>query len=506
MGLGVITKCFIILVVFRFASIALGDEVAIDKRCDQTVRHPSQCKNLMIQYLTLKTTTTEFLEVYVEQTLDGSVKAKSDTYSLGSQLKQGQKEAWEDCMDLYDQTIYRLNQSVSCLKKVCYGSDVQTWLSTALTNLDTCRERMSEVGVSSHSLQSVLQSITVDVINALAISKGMKRKFGILKALPIESPSTNGGRVDVVVAKDGSGDYKTIQEAVDGAGKRTKTSRRYVIRVKQGTYEEYVIVGSQSNNIMIIGDGIGKTVITGDRSNGTGFSTYESATFLAKGDGLVLKNMTIRNTAGPENKQAVALRSDSDASAFHRCSFEGFQDTLYVRASRQFFKECDIYGTVDFICGYAAVVFQDCQIFAQRPSGGVNTITAENRVNTNHTGEIVIHNSVVKGAPDVRLGGVKTYLGRPWSVYARTMVMKTQLDRLVDPKGWLQWGNRRDISSMYYAEYRNWGPGSGTENRVKWPGFHVISDVQEARRFTVRNFIDGASWLPETGVPFSVDL
>ncbi|VVB09495.1 unnamed protein product [Arabis nemorensis] len=183
--------------------------------------------------------------------------------------------------------------------------------------------------------------------------KRIENEFGVSKALPNE---TNGGRVDVVVAKHGSGDYKTIQEAVDGAGKRTKTSRRYVIRVKQGTYEEYVIVGSQSNNIMIIGDGMGKTVITGDRSNDTKFTTFESATFLAKGDGLVLKNMTIRNTAGPENKQAVALRSDSDASAFHKCSFEGFQDTLYLRDSRQFFKQCDIYGTVAFICGDAKSV------------------------------------------------------------------------------------------------------------------------------------------------------
>ncbi|VVA99196.1 unnamed protein product [Arabis nemorensis] len=337
--------------------------------------------------------------------------------------------------------------------------------------------------------------------------KRIENEFGVSKALPIKTPSTNDGRVDVVVAKDGSGDYKTIQEAIDGAGiKRTNRSRRYVILVKQGVYNEYVIVGSKSKNMMIIGEGMGKTIITGDRSNGTGFSTFESATFLAKGDGLVLKNMTIRNTAGPENKQAVALRSDSDASAFHKCSFEGFQDTLYVRVSRQFFKECEIYGTVDFIFGDAAVVFQECQIFARRPLGGVNTIVTQNRDNTNHTSGIVIHNSEVKGDPKARLGGVKTYLGRPWSLYARTVVMKTQLGELVDPKGWLQWGNMTDISSMYYAEYRNSGPGSGTENRVKWPGFHVISDVQEARQFTVGNFIDGASWLPETGVPFSVDL
>ncbi|VVB06818.1 unnamed protein product [Arabis nemorensis] len=452
MGLGVMmVKCFLLFVVFHFAWIALGDEVAI-------------------------TSSTEFLKVCLERTLEGAVKAKSDTYSLGSQFDS--KGAWKNCMDLYDETIYRLNQSIlSCLTKACSGSDVQTWLSTALTNLDTCREGM---GVSSESLQSVLQSITIDVINALAIIKrlkqGMKTKekyFGVLKQGAIESP-TNGGRVDAVVALDGSGDYKTIQKAIDGAGiKRTNRSRRYVILVKQGVYKEYVIVGSKSNNLMIIGEGMGKTIITGDRSNGTGFRTFESATFLAKGDSLVLKNMTIKNTAGPENEQAVALLSYSDASAFHRCRIEGFQDTLYVSASRQFFKECEIYGTVDFIFGDAAVIFQDCKIFALRPPGGVNTITAQSRDSKNQRGGIVIHNSEVKEAPGVWLGGVKTYLGRPWRPYARTVVMKTQLGQLVDPKGWLQWDKSTDFRSMYYAEYRNRGPGSGTENQVGFTSYRM---------------------------------
>lgn len=171
MGFGVIVKSFIILSIIHVASMVFGNEIAvIDERCDQTP-HPGQCKTLLIQHPTQKPirSTTQFLKVSVERTLDGAVKAKSDTYSLGSQFDS--KQAWEDCMDLYDQTIHRLNQSVSCPKNVCSGSDVQAWLSTALTNLDTCREGMTELGVSSDSLQSMLQSITIDVINALAINK-----------------------------------------------------------------------------------------------------------------------------------------------------------------------------------------------------------------------------------------------------------------------------------------------------------------------------------------------
>lgn len=227
---------------------------------------------------------------------------------------------------------------------------------------------------------------------------------------------------------------------------------------------------------------------------------------VAEGDGLVARDMTIRNTAGPENNQAVALRSDSDMSAFYRCSIEGYQDTLYVHSGRQFFRQCDIYGTVDFIFGNAAAVFQNCRIFARRPRNGVNTITAQSRVNPNQTTGIVIQNSVVLGAPGARLGGVKTYLGRPWRAYARTVVMGTQLGPLIEPKGWVEWDNVTALTTLYYGEYRNSGPGSGTENRVDWAGFHVISDIQEARRFTLPKFIDAASWLPPTKVPFSINL
>ncbi|KFK27309.1 hypothetical protein AALP_AA8G365700 [Arabis alpina] len=368
---------------------------------------------------------------------------------------------------------------------------------------------MSEIGVSFDSLQSMLRNITIDVINASAINKGMKTNkngFGISKVLAMETPSTTSGRLDVVVAQDGSGDYKTIQEAVDGAGERPKGSRRYVLRVKEGVYEEYVKVGIKSNNIMIVGDGISKTIITGNKSNGTGFSTFQSATFVAEGDGLVARDMTIRNTAGPENHQAVALRSDSDMSAFYKRSIEGYQDTLYVHSNRQFFKECDIYGTVDFIFGNAAAVFQNGRIFARRPPNGVDTITAHSRENTNQTTGFVIQNSVVRGAPGVRLGGVKTYMGRPWRAYARTVVIGTHIGSLIEPKGWIEWDYETDLSTLYYGEYRNLGPGSGTENRVDWAGFHVITDIQEVQKFTLSKFIDGASWLPQTRIPFSIIL
>ncbi|KAG2331044.1 hypothetical protein Bca52824_002224 [Brassica carinata] len=504
---GVTVTCYTILISFVVTSMVLGNEM-----CDQTP-HPSQRKTLVIQHPTQKPigSATEFLKVSMERTLDGVVKAKKDTYSLGEQFDSNhiEKGAWEDCMELYDRTIHRLNQSVSCQEDVCSRSDVQAWLSTALTNLETCREGMSELGVSTDSLQG----ITIDITNALALSKGMEANgngfggaLGISK-VAVETPSIRRRSPDAVVAQDGSGDYKTIQEAVEGAGERPRESKRYVIHVKAGVYQEYVKVGIKSHNIMIVGDGIGKTIITGDKSKGRGFSTFKSATFVAEGDGFVARDMTIRNTAGPENKQAVALRSDSDRSVYYRCSIQGYQDTLYVHSGRQFFRECNIYGTVDFIFGNAAALFQNCSILARTPPNRVNTITAQNRGNPNQTTGIVIQNSVIRAAPGAHLGGgVRTYLGRPWGSYALTVVIGTFLGPLIEPKGWMEWGNQTALSTLYYGEYRNSGPGSGTTNRVNWAGFHVISDIEEARQFTLHNFIDAASWLPSTKVPFTTPL
>lgn len=128
--------------------------------------------------------------------------------------------------------------------------------------------------------------------------------------------------------------------------------------------------------------------------------------------------MTFENTAGPQKHQAVALRSSSDFSVFYSCSFKGYQDTLYVHSQRQFYRNCDIYGTIDFIFGDAIVVLQNCNIFVRKPmSSQQNTVTAQARKDPNENTGIVIHNSRVMAASDLRpvQGTFKTFLGRPWT-------------------------------------------------------------------------------------------
>lgn len=224
------------------------------------------------------------------------------------------------------------------------------------------------------------------------------------------------------------------------------------------------------------------------------------------GDGFIALDITFKNTAGAANHQAVALRSGSDLSVFYKCSFEGYQDTLYVHSERQFYRECNIYGTVDFIFGNAAVVLQSCNIIARNPPQKTITVTAQGRTDPNQNTGIIIHNSRVTAASDLNPSSVKSYLGRPWQKYSRTVFIKTSIDGFINPAGWMEWSGNFALDTLYYAEYGNTGAGSSTSNRVSWKGYHVLTSASQATPFTVGNFIAGNSWLPGTGVPFTAGL
>ncbi|KAL7610909.1 hypothetical protein Lser_V15G10349 [Lactuca serriola] len=320
--------------------------------------------------------------------------------------------------------------------------------------------------------------------------------------------SAEGGeikQVDLVVAQDGSGDFSTVVEAIKASENRRTGTDRFIIYVKSGVYIENVIINSSMHNLTLIGEGIDATVITNNKNVNDGYETYNTATFQIWGSGFVAIGITFENTAGPEKLQAVALLSASDLSAFFRCSFKGYQDTLCLFQQRQFYRECDIYGTVDFIFGDAIAVLQDCNIYLRKPLfGQQNTITAQGRTDSSSATGFVIHNSQVTAAPGLTLadGSVKNFLGRPWRDYSRVVFVKCNLDSLIDPQGWMPYRDSSAFDKLYYAEAMNSGEGANTSGRVRWPGFHVLTGDQEAEQFSVRNFLAGDSWIPQTGIPF----
>ncbi|KAL6341933.1 hypothetical protein AAG906_038178 [Vitis piasezkii] len=417
---------------------------------------------------------SDFLNLSMQLALERAIIAHGHTLSLGSKCRnEREKAAWNDCLELYEHTILKLNKTLDPNTR-CTQVDAQTWLSTALTNLQTCQDGFIELGLIS---------------NTLSINK-----------VPYAEPSYKG-----VTQLGWLRDYTTVGAAITAASKRSG-SGRYVIYVKAGTYSENVQIGRGLKNIMLLGDGIGKTIVTGSKSVGRLY--YIQVSYTVVGDGFIARGMTFRNTAKASNHQVVALRSGPDLSVYYQCSFEGYQDTLYTYSERQFYRECDIYGTVDFIFGNAAVVFQNCNIYARNPPNKINTVTAQGRTDPNQNTGISIHDCKVTAASDLKLvqGSVKTYLGRPWKEYSRTVFLKTYLDSLINSAGWLEWSGNFALNTLYYGEYMNTGPGSSTSGRVKWAGYHVITSSTEAAKFTAGNFISGNSWLPSTNVPFTSGL
>ncbi|TVU23862.1 hypothetical protein EJB05_26246, partial [Eragrostis curvula] len=223
-----------------------------------------------------------------------------------------------------------------------------------------------------------------------------------------------------------------------------------------------------------------------------------------QGVGFIAQDITFENTAGALMNQAVALLLVSDKSVLLRCGLRGYQDTLYAYSNAQFYRDCNIYGTVDFIFGDAAVLFQNCTIFARLPiKGQPNTITAQGRLDpTKNTGFSFQHCTVSADDELARANfSVKIFLSRPWTAYSRVVFMQSYLSQVVDPEGWIPWNESRfNLDTLYYGEFSNGGPGASLTQRVKWPGVHSSLTASEASNFTAKILISGEEWLPSTGV------
>ncbi|KAF3573926.1 hypothetical protein F2Q69_00060032 [Brassica cretica] len=318
--------------------------------------------------------------------------------------------------------------------------------------------------------------------------------------------AARGRRINanVVVAKDGSGRCKTIEQAL--AMVPMKNRRKFVIYIKQGVYKEKIEVTKKMKNVMFVGDGPTKTIITGnvaflpDR-----IGTYRTSTVAVNGDYFMAKDIGFENTAGAARHQAVALRVSADFAVFFNCHIDGYQDTLYVHTHRQFYRDCRISGTIDFVFGDAKAVFQNCEFVIRRPMDNQQCIvTAQGRKDRRETTGIVIHNSRITGDATYRPVKDKNraFFGRPWKEYSRTIIMNTDIDDVIDPEGWLKWNETFALKTLFYSEYRNRGRGSGQARRVRWRGIQRIS-ARQARGFAPGEFLRGNAWITKRRIPYN---
>ncbi|KAI3793089.1 hypothetical protein L1987_35702 [Smallanthus sonchifolius] len=512
--------CIIITLIFSCSSKTTTG--SINWWCTQTP-HYQTCNHYVAESNT---------SISINQFLDMTVQAA--IYEARVVLKQAQgieanypnapgKSLWRSCVDYFDGIVFTLNMVFDPTNQPSRPVDVHTWLSAGLTYINVCEKGFEMINVTNTMLPAIITNLTQQLLNSLAVivaicginsssnsnSTGL-HEWNFSNEYALSGLPTSNISPDVVVAQDGSGNFTTVQEAVNSAG-HGRGGKRYVIYVKRGVYEEQVIIPHDITYITMFGAGINKTIITGNRhAGGDSLGTpnagdlKNSATFQVWGRKFNALYMTFRNTAGPEGGQAVAFLSGSDKSALYRCSFEGYQDTLFAYHSKQLYKECKIMGTIDFIFGGAQAVFQDCSIYLRKPRpGGGLVVTANGRKYLNESGGYSLQGCKITAAHDLKpvVGRYKkAFLGRPWFPCGRAVYMQSFLDELVDPQGWLDsWGFN---NTAYCGEYKNYGPGSSTDQRVNWRGYHDITDPNIAEHFTVAEFIAGNRWLPGYGVPY----
>jgi PelA/Pel-15E family pectate lyase len=260
-----------------------------------------------------------------------------------------------------------------------------------------------------------------------------------------------------VVAADGSGDFKTVQQAIDHVPENN--TQRVVIHIKPGVYREQVRVSSGKRFVTFRGEDARKTLLTFRISAQEAGNTRLAFSTFIGADEFRAENITFENSFGT-GSQAVALFVDANRAEFRNCRFLGWQDTLFVNGARHRFKDCYIEGHVDFIFGSASAVFENCTIHSK----GAGYVTAHYRTSDDENTGFVFVRSRLTGQDT----GEGVYLGRPWRPYARVVFLECWLGEHIRQEGWDNWRDPAREKTAWFAEYKSSGPGANANARVAW--------------------------------------
>lgn len=320
----------------------------------------------------------------------------------------------------------------------------------------------------------------------------------------------------MIVAKDGSGDFCNLQEAIDSIP--SGNTERITIHIKKGVYKQKVIINKPL--ITLIGEIAFETILTFDDSanklfpNGDKYGTFNSYSTFIGGDDFIAENITFENSAGSGSVvgQALAVYVDADRVKFKNCRFLGCQDTIFTgplppkpiegnkfggpkegmgrRKVRQYFEDCYIRGDVDFIFGSATVVFKNCEIFSNNRNSEVNGyITAASTPEGEEYGYVFIDCKLTSDAAPKTV-----YLGRPWRDYAKTVFINCWMGEHIKTVGWHNWNKENAEKNALYAEYNSSGPGAAPDERVSWA--QILTD-EEAKRYSIDKVLAGNdNWAP----------
>ena len=302
--------------------------------------------------------------------------------------------------------------------------------------------------------------------------------------------SVKAADYNFVVAQDGSGDFTTVQAAINAVPDYRKAGPTRIY-IKKGMYKEKIVIAESKQNVQLIGeDG---AVLTYDdyaqKPNifGEGKGTSGSGSIYIFGPDFFAENITFENTSGPVG-QAVACHVAGDRAVFRHCRFLGFQDTLYTfgENTREYYEDCYIEGTIDFIFGKATAVFNRCELRSKRTGGFLTAPATPQGSNYGY----VFYDCKLTADEGVEAGSV--WLSRPWRPYGKTVFIRCEMGQHIRPEGWNNWGKTDNERTAYYAEYQCYGKGADTSRRVAWS--HQLKD---ANAYVMTNILKGADgWNP----------
>jgi len=313
----------------------------------------------------------------------------------------------------------------------------------------------------------------------------MSLKFFAGAAGLLVAGGTLMAQTNLFVAADGNAPFKSVQDAIMAVPSGSHENP-VVIHIAPGTYKELIYIQREKRFFRLVGENPTNTILTFNlyagmtNAEGRPIGTFKTPSTTVDADDFTAENLTFENSAGAVG-QALALRVDGDRAVFRNCRFLGWQDTILLNRGRQYFENCEIAGAVDFIFGAATAWFEKCRIYC----AGNGFITAASTPADVPFGFVFSH-CKIDGAP-----GVKTFLGRPWRIYAGTVYLNCEMSGIVRPEGWNDWKKPEAHATARYAEFNSTGAGANPTNRPDWTKQLKKSDAQ---KITVENVLGG--WMP----------
>lgn len=501
---------------------------AIKQACGAT-RFPATCASSLAKSGRVRAnpTATQIILAAISLSADNVAVARSMASKIlaASVGNPNRTTAANNCGEVLANSNYRTASSAEALGRGGALKNARAWLSASLHYQYACQSGLSYVTGTSlvKDTMSFLDATLELTSNALSMASALDNygddtaswlapeterqgfweapravRKGVAFARKIPPASAARARV---CSGGGSGCYPTVQAAVDSAP--SNGTDYHVIYISAGIYREIVRVPLFKTNLVFLGDGMGKTVITGSLSVAdAGYTTYNTPTIAVLGDRFTMSKLTVENTAGPNAHQAVALRVDSDQAYIVECELLGNQDTLFANSLRQYYQNCRIEGNVDFIFGNSASVFDGCDILIRprqlKPaSGGNNAVTAQGRTDLAQSTGLVFQGCRINGTDEymkyytAKPSRHRAFLGRPWKQFSRTVFIGCELGEVISPEGWLPWKGNFALDTLYYGEYGNEGPGANRAGRVTWSS---VIPADRVTAYSLPNFIQADQW------------